>query len=275
MGIPMARNILSKWGDLSVWNRSPDRADALVSLGAKVCDSKNEIAKNVDILITMVTAGEDVDDILFGNDGCVWSLKPGSIVIDMSTIGVEWAKKIGEKLSQTWIYFLDAPVTGSTPKAITGELTIFIWGDPLIYDKARSVLSMMGTNLQYMGPIGSWQAMKLINNTLVAYSMIGLSEVMTLAPHLGLSLGRTAEVIKTLPIWSPYTTMKVDNFVRDDYPMMFSLANMAKDISLAYDEMKKAWINLDMLDLAYTQYQKWVEQGIGGMDVSAIGRVSI
>ena len=274
MGIPMARNILSKWGDLSVWNRSPDRVNELVSLGAKVCDNKKELVKNVDILITMVTAGEDVYDILFGNDGCASFLQPGSIVIDMSTIGVEWAKKIGEKLSQTWIYFLDAPVTGSTPKAITGELTIFIWGDPLIYDKARSALSMMGTNLQYMGPMGSWQAMKLINNTLVAYSMIGLSEVMKLAPHLGLSLERTAEVIKTLPVGSPYTSMKVDNFVRDKYPMMFSLANMAKDISLAYDEMKKTGIDLDMLDLAYTQYKTWVDQGIGGMDVSAIGKVS-
>ncbi len=273
MGIPMARNILSKWGYLSVWNRTSGCADELISLGAKVCDSKKELAEDVDILITMVTAGEDVDAIFFGNDGCASSLQPGSIVIDMSTIGVEWAKKIGEKLSQTWIYFLDAPVTGSTPKAITGELTIFIWGDPLICDKARSVLSMMGTNIQYMGPIGSWQAMKLINNTLVAYSMIGLSEVMKLAPHLGLSLGRTAEVIKTLPVWSPYTAMKVDNFVWDDYPMMFSLANMMKDISLAHSEMEKAGISLGMLDLAHIQYQKWVEQGIGGMDVSAIGKI--
>lgn len=98
--------------------------------------------------------------------------------------------------------------------------------------------------------------MKLINNTLVAYSMIGLSEVMRLAPYLGLSLDRTAEVIKTLPVGSPYTTMKVDNFVRDEYPMMFSLANMTKDIILAHNEMEKAGISLDMLDLAYAQYQK-------------------
>ncbi len=274
MGIPMARNILAKWGDLSVWNRTPEHASELISIGAKVCDSKKELAKTVDILIIMVTAGGDVDDILFGKDGGAWSLKSWSIVIDMSTTWVEWAKKIGEKLSQKWIFFLDAPVTGSTPKAITGELTIFIWGDPLVYEKARSLLSMMGTNLQYMGPIGSWQAMKLINNTLVAYSMIGLSEVMKLAPHLGLSLERTAEVIKTLPVGSPYTTMKVDNFVRDDYPMMFSLANMTKDISLAYAEVEKSGIHLEMLDLAYKQYQKWLQDGIGGLDVSAIGKIS-
>lgn len=74
----------------------------------------------------MVTAGQDVDDILFGPDGCAEALKPGSIVIDMSTIGVEWAEILGKKLDERGIFFLDAPVTGSTPKAITGELTIFI-----------------------------------------------------------------------------------------------------------------------------------------------------
>lgn len=222
----------------------------------------------------MVTAGEDVDQILFWQGGCAESLKSETIVIDMSTIGVEWAIKIGEKLSQKWIFFLDAPVTGSTPKAITGELTIFIGGDHNVFEKTRPVLSMMGTNLQYMGPMWSGQAMKLINNTLVAYSMIGLSEVMRLAPYLGLSLDRTAEVIKTLPVGSPYTTMKVDNFVRDEYPMMFSLANMTKDIILAHNEMEKAGISLDMLDLAYAQYQKWVEQGLWSLDVSAIGKIS-
>ncbi len=115
---------------------------------------------------------------------------------------------------------------------------------------------MMGTNLQYMGKIGNGQAMKLINNTLVAYLMIGLSDVMKLAPKMGLSLDRTAEVIKTLPVSSPYTAMKIDNFVRDEYPMMFSLANMAKDIALAHGEMEKYGLSLDMLILAYEKYQK-------------------
>ncbi len=274
MGLPMAKNILAKWGDLSVWNRTPERANELKTLGAKICSKKNDLAATVDILITMVTAGLDVEDIFFWLEGTVGALKPGSVVVDMSTIWVEWAKKIGDKLSENDIYFIDAPVTGSTPKAITGELTIFIWGKAEIFEKVKPVLTMMGTNLQYIGPTWSGQAMKLINNTLVAYSMIGLSEVMKLAPYLGISLERTAQVIKTLPVGSPYTTMKVDNFVRDEYPMMFSLANMAKDISLAHAEMEKAGIRLDMLHIAYNQYQKWLQDGIGGLDVSAIGKIS-
>ena len=273
MGIPMARNILAKWGDLSIWNRTPERATELISLGAKMCNSASELARESDILITMVTAGEDVSEILFGHDGVVDSLRPGSIVIDMSTIGVEWATQIGSRLIERGIYFIDAPVTGSTPKAITGELTIFIGGELTTFEKVKPVLAMMGTNLQYMGKTGNGQAMKLVNNALVAYSMIGLSEAMKLGDAMGLSTDTLATVIKTLPVSSPYTVMKVDNFVKEDFPMMFSLANMAKDISLAHDEMTKSWKTLPMLTLADDLYTRWVEQGIGGLDVSAIGRV--
>jgi 3-hydroxyisobutyrate dehydrogenase-like beta-hydroxyacid dehydrogenase len=273
MGVPMARNILAKWGDLSVWNRTPERATEFISLGAKMCNSASELARESDILITMVTAGEDVSGILFGHDSIADSMRPGTIVIDMSTIGVEWAVEIGTNLAKKWVHFLDAPVTGSTPKAITGELTIFIGGDLMTFEKVKPVLAMMGTNLQYMGKTGNGQAMKLVNNALVAYSMIGLSEAMKLGDAMGLSTDTLATVIKTLPVSSPYTAMKVDNFVQDQYPMMFSLANMAKDISLAHDEMEKSWQTLPMLILADDLYTRWVEQGIGGLDVSAIGKV--
>ncbi len=273
MGIPMAKNILVKWGTLSVWNRTPERARKLVELGATNCVTKRELAESVDILITMVTAGEDVHEVLFWIDGAANALRADAIVIDMSTIGVEWATRIGTELSALGIHFLDAPVTGSTPKAITGELTIFIWGEKRIFDQAEPVLSMMGTNLQYMGKLGAGQAMKLVNNALVAYSMIGLSEVMKLGSAMWLAFEKLAEVIKTLPVSSPYMAMKVENLVHNTYPKMFSLANMAKDITLAHEEMQKYGHSLDMLNLAYHQYQKWVQQGIGGLDVSAIGKI--
>lgn len=109
-----------------MWNRTPERANELISLGAKICNSAIELARESDIIIMMVTAGEDVSGILFGHDSIADSMKPGTIVIDMSTIGVEWAERIGSRLMERGIHFIDAPVTGSTPKAITGELTIFI-----------------------------------------------------------------------------------------------------------------------------------------------------
>ncbi len=273
MGNPMARNIIASNGKLSIWNRTAERAKPLVNLWATLFESKQELAANIDVLVTMVTAWEDVYEILFGEDGMVATLKKGSVVIDMSTIGMEWAEKIGSELGKLWIHFIDAPVTGSTPKAMTGELTIFVGGDMQVYGRIKPVLDMMGTNIQYMWPIGAGQAMKLVNNTLVAYSMIGLSEVMKLSKTLGLPVSRTAEVIKSLPVSSPYIVMKVNNFVKNEFPMMFSLANMKKDISLAHDEMKKWSEHLPMLDLAKNTYDSWVENGLWDMDVSAIGKL--
>jgi 3-hydroxyisobutyrate dehydrogenase len=107
-----------------------------------------------------------------------------------------------------------------------------------------------------MGKTGNGQAMKLVNNALVACSMIGLSEAMKLGDAMGLATQQLADVIKTLPVSSPYTAMKVDNWVRDDYPMMFSLANMAKDLSLATNEMHKNAISLDMLIYADDLYTR-------------------
>jgi 3-hydroxyisobutyrate dehydrogenase len=121
---------------------------------------------------------------------------------------------------------------------------------------------MMGTNLQYMGPNGSGQSMKLINNALVAYSMIGLSEAMKMGTELSLDPRRLADVIKTLPVTSPYMTMKVENFVCDDFPVMFSLANMSKDLTLAHALMEKEGTTLDMLDLAYHQYKEAKDHGL-------------
>ena len=273
MGIPMAKNILSAWGDLIVWNRTPERANELVSLGARLAHSKQEIAEQCDIIITMVTAGEDVDEILFSHENMSQYITPGSIVIDMSTIWLAWALEIRSKLQKGWVHFLDAPVTGSTPKAITGELTIFIGGDMDIYERVRPILSMMWTNLQYMWGVGSWQAMKLVNNALVAYSMIWLSEVMRLSGAMGLSPEQVAQVIKTLPVSSNYTNMKVDNLVRDEYPMMFSLANMTKDITLAASLMQEHHLSLPMLELAKQLYTEWCDRGYGDLDVSAIGKV--
>lgn len=270
MGIPMAKNIITKWYPLTVYNRTPGKVEELVSLWVVEIHNIEEALRNADIIISMVTAGSDVEGIIDQGKG---ALKPWAIWIDMSTIGVNWAKKIARQLASVGVSFIDAPVTGSTPKAITGELTIFIGWDAEAVERSNWVLSAMGTNLQYMGAVGMGQAMKLVNNTLVAYSMIGLAEVMKLAESMGMEASRTAEVIKTIPVASAYTAMKIDNFVKHQYPLMFSVANMSKDIDLAYEMMHEGNISLEYLTYAHELYQKWVSEWFGGEDLSAIEKV--
>ena len=270
MGIPMAKNIHEKGFTLTVYNRTPWKAHELSKIGIHEAMSIDEAVISADVVISMVTKGEDVASLVQSSKK---SLKPDTIWIDMSTIGVKWAKYIAADLRSVWVHFLDAPVTGSTPKAITGELTIFIGWERAIFARAIWVLSAMGNNLQYMGATGMGQAMKLVNNTLVAYSMIGLAEVMKLAESMGMDSGRTAEVIKTIPVASAYIGMKIDNFVRHEYPLMFSVANMAKDITLAYEMMQEWWLELESLIHAKSLYDDAMRAWLSREDLSAIEKV--
>ena len=270
MGILMATNIVTKWFPLTIYNRTPGKAEEVISLGAHEALSLEDAVRDADVIISMVTAGEDVEKLVHQS---LSTLKRWAIWIDMSTIWVKWAKKLALELESAWVGFIDAPVTGSTPKAITGELTIFVWGDREVFARIEWVLQSMGTNIQYMWAVGMGQAMKLVNNTLVAYAMIWLAEVMKLAGSMGMDATSTARVIKTIPVSSPYTTMKIDNYVTHTYPLMFSVANMCKDIDLAYDMMQDGDISLEYLEHAHALYSRAVDAGIGWEDLSAIEKL--
>ncbi len=202
MGEPMAKNILIKGFPLFVYNRTSSKTKALKKLGAEVCNSPMDMASKVDVVVTMVTGGRDVEQVLFSRNGIVKANKKGLIVIDMSTIGKTPAIAIAQKLKKSGIEFVDAPVTGSTPKAITGELTIFIGANKKTYEKIKEVLGAMGTNLQYMGEVGSGQAIKLINNQLVASTITALAEGLVLADALRLPRKKVADALSAVPVMS-------------------------------------------------------------------------
>jgi 3-hydroxyisobutyrate dehydrogenase-like beta-hydroxyacid dehydrogenase len=248
MGNPMSKNILKKGFSLTVYNRSKEKTDELKSLGASVTSSPSELAQNSDVIITMVTAAKDVEEVLFGKNGAVNGAKPGSVIIDMSTIGPTAAKKIAGELKKNSIDFLDAPVTGSTPKAITGELTIFIGGDKIVFERVRPVFEAMGTNLQYIGKTGSGQAIKLVNNHLIAASIVALAEGMLLSDAMGLPREKAADVLKTVPAMSGFMNLKIPNYVKNEYPLLFSTANMTKDENLALSEARQAHKKLPVLE---------------------------
>lgn len=271
MGMPMAKNILKKGFSLAVYNRTPEKTKELIPLGAKTAGSPAELASQVDVIITMVTAGKDVEEIVFGEQGIVEGAQKGLILIDMSTIGRTTAKQIAERLSTHGIDFLDAPVTGSTPKAISGELTIFVGGKETILEKARSVLAAMGTNIVYMGDAGSGQAIKLINNYLLASYFIALSESMLLADGMHLSRKKVAEALLHTPNLSPTAELKLPNYVKNNFPLLFSLSNMRKDLGLALLEMKQTGEHLTGLTLTEELYAKANEdEKLSSEDFTAI-----
>ncbi len=242
-------------------------------MGVKVAESVKKLAEESDVIITMVTAPKDVIEVVLGKGGVVSGARKGSIVIDMSTIGPTAAIEVAKGLKRSGINFVDAPVTGSTPKAKTGELTIFVGGERNVFNKVKPVLLAMGTNLQYMGSVGSGQAIKLINNYLIAATLTAMAEGMLLADALKLKRAQVARTLETTPAVSPFLKLKMPFLVNNKFTPLFSLANMTKDLKLAVEESKKGKSNLELLKLVETLHKKGLKLGFGDLDNSAILKV--
>lgn len=274
MGRPMAQNLVKAGFDLSVYNRTKSKTEEFKKLGCKVFSSPAELAKNVDVIISMVTGPEDVKEVMLGKDGVIGGIHKRLIAVDMSTIGPVAAIKIANRFNRSKIDFLDAPVTGSVPKAISGELTIFIGGKKQVFEKLKLVFLAMGKNLQYMGSSGSGQAIKLINNMIAAISLTGFAEGILLADAMGLSRDKVTQALENSPVTSPYLRMKFTNFIKGEYNPAFSMINMRKDLRLALSAIsKKKKFDLPLLKLTEKLMDKGVDYGLGEKDLSTVIRV--
>lgn len=273
MGNLMAKNILKSEFDLSVYNRTSGKTNEFKKLGAKIASSPKNLAQTVDVVITMITAAQDVKQVLFGKNGVVYGKNKNLIVIDMGTIGPTAAREIAKMLEKNQIDFIDAPVTGSTPKAKTGELTIFVGGKKEIYEKVKPVLLAMGKNIHYVGPTGSGQAIKMINNQAIAATIEAVAEGMLLADAMNLDRGKAAEILKTVPAFSFMMNLKLPNYVENNYPLLFSTANMKKDLELAHFEMIKGKKNLPILKKLIDIYKKASKAGLLNEDFASIIKV--
>ena len=272
MGKPMALNIHKKGFPLSVYNRTPSKTAEFKKLGITTYSSPAELAKNSDIVITMITAPKDVKEVALGKNGIAESGNKNLIHIDMSTIGPSAAKEIAKGLAKKKIDFIDAPVTGSTDRAKTGELVIFVGGDKKTFEKVKPVLAAMGTELPYMGPVGSGQAIKLVNNLIGGETIAVLGEGFILGQSLGLTKKQIHEALKNTFSISPNMKNKMPMIVEGKYPVMFSVANMRKDLKLGLTE-KSPSTPLPILKTTESIYKKTMDQGWGDEDIAATFKI--
>ncbi|HEX8052038.1 MAG TPA: NAD(P)-dependent oxidoreductase, partial [Thermoleophilaceae bacterium] len=189
MGRPMASNLAAAGFEVTVWNRTASRAR---DTGLPVADTPAEASAGADVTITMVVDSPQVEEVLFGENGGSEGMRDGHVAVDMSTIAPTAARSIGERLS---VPFLDAPVTGSRPKAEDATLTIMAGGDEAAYERVRPVLEAMGKLVLRVGPSGHGQMAKLINNTLAAIHAAALAEGLALAEGFGLDTDALRKVV--------------------------------------------------------------------------------
>lgn len=270
MGLPMAQNLIKAGFPLVVYDRSDKRKHLLDERCIVSVKSPYELNSLVDVVITMVPSGPDVQNILFGKEGIVHGPEHPKLIIDMSTIGPSYAKTIAFDLQTHDIAFLDAPVTGTVPKATDGTLTIFVGGDQDMYEYALPILEAIGKNIRYMGPAGSGQSMKLVNNYIITSSVVGLAEAMIFAQEMGMDRRQVGEVLKSVPCMSEHMRFKIDNFITDSFPLFFSVKNKLKDMELTQNEAKKHDLNLDSLNYLTKLYQVALDEGLEHEDMSIV-----
>ncbi len=273
MGSPMAANVARAGYPLTVYNRTPSKAEALVALGAKVADSPRLVAQSSEVVITMLSDAQAVKAVAFGEDGLVHGAHPGLVVINMSTISPEETREIATQFAAYQISMLDAPVMGSIGPATAGTLEILVGGDEAVFQDNKDLLATMGKNIYYLGPQGSGAQLKLSMNLMVAAQLMCLSEAMVMAAKAGLDLSQVGQIISASNIASNLIARKINNIVNADFQPAFSLKNMQKDTSLILQNANSLGAALPATSVIHSLFTAAKECGYGEQDSSAIYRI--
>ncbi len=239
MGRPMGMNLLKAGYSLTVWNRTPSRADELVAAGATLAKTPREVGAASDVLITMVSDPPALESVLWGQDGqkdgALDGLKTGSIYIDSSTVSPALVKKIATACQGRGIRFLDAPVTGGDWGAREGNLVFMIGGDAETLREVEPILKVMGKKLFHLGPNGAGQTIKLAMNAILALQVGAVAEAIGLVTKAGLKGEQLLEVLQASMARSGLIDLKAPLMLKGDYKPSFPLRLMHKDLGLALD----------------------------------------
>ena len=255
MGSRMAANLCRAGIEVHAWNRTRARAEELAEAhGATVADTPAQAAAAAGTVITMVVDAPQVEEVLFGPGGAAEGLADDGLAIDMSTIAPTASRAIAERLGDRGIAFLDAPVTGSKPKAEDGTLTIMAGGDAAHFERARPLFEAMGSLVLHVGPQGHGSMVKLINNTIAAVNTAAVAEGIAVGRRAGLDLDKLLAVVAAGSGASAMLTLKAGPIIGRDYEPLFKLGHMLKDVRHCLDEARALGVELPVASAAEAIY---------------------
>jgi 2-hydroxy-3-oxopropionate reductase len=245
MGKPMARNLLKAGYQLIVYDINTDAVKELVKSGAEEGKSSADVASRSEVIITMLPNSPDVKEVVLGNNGIIEGVKPGSVVVDMSSIAPKTSKEVAEKLLQKGVIMLDAPVSGGEPKAIEGTLAIMAGGPEETFDKIKDILGAMGTSVKLVGDIGSGNVTKLANQIIVALNIAAIGEAMVLATKAGVDPEKVYQAIRGGLAGSTALDAKMPMILNGNFKPGFRIELHIKDLKNALETAKE----LDVPDI--------------------------
>ncbi|MCB1889303.1 MAG: NAD(P)-dependent oxidoreductase [Rhodocyclaceae bacterium] len=273
MGRPMAENVAAAGHTLRVWSRRPESSAPLVEAGATVWASPREMAEGCDVVVTVVTNGEDVLGVSFGEDGILAGLGEGGVHVDMSTIAPGIARELSARYAQCGAEFLDAPVSGGTVGARAGTLAIMVGGDEAALERAMPVLEAMGKTIRRVGPSGAGQVAKACNQMIFVTALQACAEAMHLAEASGVDPVRVREALLGGSAWSRALEVWGDKMVTRDFSAGVESRLHHKDFRILMNEAMMTGVPLPVAAQVWQQLNAMMHSGYGREDTSSLLRV--
>jgi len=272
MGQPMAANVLRADFPLMVWNRTPAKTEKLTAEGARLGASPRDVAAHSDVLITMVSDPAALEEILWGAEGALEGLRPGSLLVDSSTVSPALARRVAEACDSRKVSFLDAPVTGGTWGAEKGELVFMVGGSAEVLERARPVLSVMGKRIFQLGPNGAGQTVKLAMNLLLALEVQACAEALALVTAAGLPPRELVDVMQSSMGRAPLLDLKAPLMIEGKFVPSFPLRLMNKDLRLAMDLARELGADLPAGAASYSTYNAVNAAATEDVDYAAVAK---
>jgi len=271
MGSRQAANLRRAGFELSVYNRTRERAEEWAAKhGGHVAADPREVAERSDVVITMVVDGGQVEQLLLGENGALQGARPGALFVDMSTIAPADARRLGATLAERGHGFVDAPVTGSAPKAEDGTLTIMAGGSQQDIARAMPLFEAMGELIVHVGEVGRGQQVKVISNAVAAVNCATLAQALVVGRREDVDLEAMLKVMGAGAANSQMLQLKGAPMLSHDFDPLFKLEHMLKDVLFCLEEARAAGAAFPFAALAGELYSAGAGRGLGERDFAAV-----
>ena len=271
MGYPMAGHLLKRGFDVTVYNRTAEKADQWITeYGGKSAPTPQQAALGAQIVFSCVGNDDDVREISAGPEGAFSSMEEGAIFVDHTTASAEIARELSNKAEEKGVYFLDAPVSGGQAGAENGVLTVMVGGDPAVFEIAQPVIKSYARAVGLMGPVGSGQLTKMVNQICIAGLVQGLSEGIDFGQRCGLDMEQVLDVISKGAAQSWQMENRGITMKDDQFDFGFAVDWMRKDLGLCLDEARRRGSRLPVTALVDQFYGQVQARGGGRWDTSSL-----
>jgi 3-hydroxyisobutyrate dehydrogenase len=273
MGSRMAANLLKAGHAVTVWNRSPGAAEALVAAGAKLAATPKAAAQGADFVIAMVRDDEASRDLwLSPETGALAGLGPDAVAIESSTLTADWIRALGAEAARRGLTLLEAPVAGSRPQAEAAQLIYFVGGDEAAAQRAEPILKVMGSAIHHVGPLGAGALVKLTTNALMGVQVTVFAEIIGLLQGAGADVAGALKAIASTPAWSPAANYLTGTMLAGNFAPQFPVELIEKDFGYVLGEVRDSEA-VPTISAARSVFQRAIGRGLGGDNMTGVVRL--